>query len=38
MLHLGATELPGLSDAEAADILVETFLHGAGTKYGAGTK
>jgi AcrR family transcriptional regulator len=30
MLHLAAEELPGLSDAEAADILVETFLRGAG--------
>lgn len=32
MLHLGAEELPGRSDAEAADILVETFLHGTGTR------
>jgi AcrR family transcriptional regulator len=32
MLHLGGTDLPGLSDAEAADILVETFLNGTGAK------
>jgi AcrR family transcriptional regulator len=32
MLHLGAGELLGRSDAEAADILVETFLRGTGSR------
>ncbi|XVV15437.1 TetR/AcrR family transcriptional regulator [Actinoplanes sp. CA-131856] len=32
MLQLAAVELPGSSAAEAADTLVETFLHGAGRK------
>ncbi|MDQ0380507.1 TetR/AcrR family transcriptional regulator [Amycolatopsis thermophila] len=30
LLHLAARELPGLTDAQAADVLVDTFLHGVG--------
>ncbi|GAA3837602.1 TetR/AcrR family transcriptional regulator [Amycolatopsis tucumanensis] len=30
LLHLATRELPGLSDAQAADVLVETFLRGFG--------
>ncbi|MFF5084273.1 TetR/AcrR family transcriptional regulator [Actinoplanes sp. NPDC000266] len=32
MLHLAPAELSGRTDAEAADILVDTLLHGAGTR------
>jgi hypothetical protein len=32
LVHLSTRDLPELSDAQAADVIVETFLGGVGTK------
>jgi AcrR family transcriptional regulator len=32
LVHLSTRDLPGLSDAQAADVIVETFLGGVGTR------